>query len=145
VCAERARIERDGGSVSLVSIGTVEKLNTFFEAFPDIPRDVMFVDDSRNFALYEACGFGKFTDAKPTKEQAQLKSPDFTFGDWWRYLSNVSKLAPIRPDEKGVPEGVLRLGGTFVLSGDSVEYAFADALPGAHPDINDVLAKVNIA
>jgi hypothetical protein len=129
----------------MVSLGDEEKLNKFLEVFPDIPRDVMYVDDSRDFALYEACGFGKFTDAKPSKEQAKLKPTNFTFGDWWSYLSNVAKLAPIRKGEPGVPEGVLRLGGTFVLAGDDVEYAFADALPGAHPEIRDVLAKVGIA
>jgi len=129
----------------MVSLGDEEKLNKFLEVFPDIPRDVMYVDDSRDFALYEACGFGKFTDAKRSKEQAKLKPTNFTFGDWWSYLSNVAKLAPIRKGEPGVPEGVLRLGGTFVLAGDDVEYAFADALPGAHPEIRDVLAKVGIA
>ena len=35
--------------------------------------------------------------------------------------------------------------GTKDFAGDDVEYAFADALPGAHPEIRDVLAKVGIA
>jgi hypothetical protein len=127
-----------------VSIGSVESLTKFLELNPTIPRDVAFVDDSESFALYEAAGFGKFTDAKPDK--VELKPTNFTAGDWWKYLTNVAKLAPIKKGEKltGVPEGVLRLGGTFVLRGEDVEYAWADALPGDHPNIDDVLRKVNV-
>ncbi len=42
----------------------------------------------------------------------------------------------------GVPEGVLRLGGTFVLNGNDVLYAQAEELPGMSPEIKDVLALV---
>jgi hypothetical protein len=38
-----------------------------------------------------------------------------------------------------VPEGVLRLGGTFVVKGDKVLYQWNDRLPGDHPDIQEVL------
>lgn len=125
-----------GGEIVLVSLGDAEKLAKFLELNPDIPSSIARVDDSKDFALYEACGFGKFTDATT---KPKLQSPNFSFGDWFKYLSNVAKLAPIREGERGVPEGVLRLGGTFVLRGDDVVYAHAEALPGAHADVDDVL------
>jgi hypothetical protein len=40
-----------------------------------------------------------------------------------------------------VPTGVLRLGGTFVVRDDRVVYAYADPLPGAHPNVDEVVAK----
>lgn len=121
----------------LVSLGSAEKLGKFLELNPEIPRSIARVDESMDFALYEACGFGKFTDATT---KPKLQSPNFSFGDWFKYLTNVAKLAPIREAERGVPEGVLRLGGTFVLRGEDVAYAHAEALPGAHADVDDVLA-----
>jgi hypothetical protein len=41
---------------------------------------------------------------------------------WWAYASNVMKLSPVdvKNMKAEVPEGVLRLGGTFVLDGDQV-------------------------
>ena len=43
-------------------------------------------------------------------------------------------------DEFGeIPEGVLRLGGTFVVSGNDIVYRWNDTVPGDHPDINNVL------
>jgi len=136
-------VEAAGGTLTLVSVGDAEKLRKFLELNPEIPAELCFVDESRDFALYEAAGFGKFTDAKPDK--VEMKSPNFSFKDWLAYLGNVSKLAPIRKDAPpGVPEGVLRLGGTFVLSGDDVVYAWADAVPGAHPDVEDVLRAAGV-
>jgi hypothetical protein len=79
-----------------VSIGSVESLTKFLELNPTIPRDVAFVDDSESFALYEAAGFGKFTDAKPDK--VELKPTNFTAGDWWKYLTNVTEVGT---DQKG--------------------------------------------
>jgi hypothetical protein len=38
-----------------------------------------------------------------------------------------------------IPEGVLRLGGTFVMNGDQIIYRWSDRLPGDHPDIEEVL------
>ena len=78
------------------------------------------MDWSESFDLYEAAGFGKIGDAKP--ETVDIKPPAFGWREWWAYLTNVAALAPIRKDKPmtGVPEGVLRLGGTFVLDGDDV-------------------------
>ena len=91
------------------------------------------MDWSESFDLYEAAGFGKIGDAKP--ETVDIKPPAFGWREWWAYLTNVAALAPIRKDKPmtGVPEGVLRLGGTFVLDGDDVNYAHAEELPGTSP------------
>ena len=80
-------------------MGDAEKLGKFLELNPEIPRSIARVDDSMDFVLYEACGFGKFTDATT---KPKLQSPNFSFGDWFKYLTNVAKLAPIREGERGV-------------------------------------------
>lgn len=38
-----------------------------------------------------------------------------------------------------VPEGVLRLGGTIALSGNSIIYVYEDGVPGDYPDPKDVI------
>lgn len=102
------------------------------------------MDNSRTFDLYSAAGFGKIGDTKPA--DINLKPPGFDFKQWFDYLSNVATLAPMRKGEPvtGVPEGVLRLGGTFVLEGDSVMYAHSEELPGMSPEIKDVLVGAGI-
>jgi len=111
-----------------------------------VPRDRSFVDDSRTFDAYEAAGFGKIADTIP--EKLDLKPPGFSPSQWFNYLTNVVALAPIRKDEPitGVPEGVLRLGGTFVLDleGGDVLYAHSEELPGMSPPVSSVLAVVNL-
>jgi hypothetical protein len=103
------------------------------------------VDWSESFDLYEAAGFGKIGDAKP--ETVDIKPPAFGWREWWAYLTNVAALAPIRKDKPmtGVPEGVLRLGGTFVLDGDDVNYAHAEELPGTSPEVDDVMRDAGLA
>ena len=110
-----------------------------------IPRDRAFVDWSRTFDLYEAAGFGKIGDVAPAN--ADIKPPAFGWREWWAYLSNVAALAPIRKDVPmtGVPEGVLRLGGTFVLDGDDVAYAHSEELPGMSPEVDDVMRDAGLA
>ena len=115
------------------------------ELNPDLPKDRCFVDESRTFDVYEAAGFGKIGDTKPA--DINIKPPGFSFGQWFSYLSNVAALAPIRKDEplRGPPEGVLRLGGTFVLDGGDVVYAHSEELPGTSPEVKDVLADAKLA
>lgn len=126
-----------------VSIGDDEKLNVFLEKNPEIPRDQAFVDDY-SFGAYEAAGFGRFDDAdkEAAKEAMEnMEAPDLGLGGWWKYLSSAAKVSPIPKDMKfgEVPEGVLRLGGTFVVDGDKILYRWSDRLPGDHPDIENVL------
>lgn len=109
---------------------------------PHIPRDKAFVD-GYDFEAYEAAGFKSIQDNDAsTMSQAKLTNPGLSGGDWWKYLTNVAKLSPIPKDMKfgDIPQGVLRLGGTFVISGNDVLYAWSDTVPGDHPDVGDVIA-----
>ena len=126
-----------------VSIGDAEKLSKFLELNPFIPRDKAFVDDMKDFKAYEAVGFGRFdeTDKEELKSLA-LSAPDLGgFGGWWKYMSNVMSLSPVPKDMKfgEIPEGVLRLGGTFVVEGQDIIYQWNDKIPGDHPNPEDVL------
>jgi len=109
-----------------------------------VPRESIFVDDYE-FGAYETAGFGRFDeqDKEVTKAaSANLGSPSNMggFGGWIRYLSNVMKISPVPKDMKfgDIPEGVLRLGGTYVISNNDIIYRWSDRLPGDHPDINEV-------
>lgn len=122
-----------------VSIGDAEKLNKFLDLNPAVPRDLAFVDDY-SFAAYESAGLGvagKDMDTRGTK----LTNPGLSMQQWWSYVTNVVGLSPVPKDLKfgEVPAGVLRLGGTFVVRGDEVLYAWKDKIPGDHPDINEVV------
>ena len=138
-----------------VSIGDAEKLRVFLDANPALPRDDVFVDGYA-FAAYEAAGFGSFALGGPpagdavtaaaaerAKAAAQrLKPPNLALGQWLRYFGAVGAVSPIPPGMRfgEVPQGVLRLGGTFVIAGDVARFAHSDALPGDHPRIDDVIA-----
>lgn len=100
----------------------------------------MFVDDY-SFGAYESVGFGSFTDVdKDVIKDVKIAAPDLGFGQWMSYLGNTMKLAPMDKMKFGeIPEGVLRLGGTFVVSGDDVKYQWSDRIPGDHPDIEEIL------
>ena len=102
----------------------------------------MFVD-GYDFFAYESVGFGKFTDVDPeTAKQVKMAAPDLSFGQWMRYARAVGKTSPIPKNMKfgEIPEGVLRLGGTFVVKGDEILYQWSDRLPGDHPEISEVLS-----
>jgi hypothetical protein len=124
-----------------VSIGDEEKLRIFLDKNPFIPTEQAFVeDDMKNFNAYTTAGFGRFDEQSPDiAKQAKLTAP--TGVNWWSYATCVTKISPIPNDLKfgEVPEGVLRLGGTFVIKGDKTLYKWSDRLPGDHPDIKEVL------
>lgn len=125
-----------------VSIGDKDKLQTFLEKNPSIDRNSMFVDDY-DFGAYEAVGFQKFTDTDAdTAKQVNMSAPNLGFKQWMGYFSAVGKVSPIPKDMQfgQVPEGVLRLGGTFVVKGDDILYQWSDRLPGDHPDIKKVVS-----
>lgn len=127
-----------------VSIGDKDKLELYLEKNPYIPRDQVLVDNYSDFAAYKAAGFGRFDEQDKDVIKAakdNMAAPDL--GGWkgaWSYISNVGKLSPIPSDMKlgQIPEGVLRLGGTFVVSGNDIVYRWSDRLPGDHPDIDNV-------
>lgn len=123
-----------------VSIGDKDKLQTFLKQNPNVPPEQMFVDDY-SFGAYEAVGFESFgPDNKPDKD-VKLAAPGLSFKQWMGYFGNVGKLSPIPKDMKfgQIPEGVLRLGGTFVVKDDEVVYQWSDRIPGDHPGIDQVL------
>lgn len=68
----------------------------------------------------------------------------------FKYMSNVMKLSPIDKSNiklGEIPEGVMRLGGTFVLKKNGEEgleclYRHEDEIPGDHPEIGEVLKYV---
>jgi len=101
--------------------------------------------DGYDFEAYKSAGFGRFDeqDKDVAKEASKnMGAPDLGgFSSWMNYFSSVMKVSPLPKDMKfgDIPEGVLRLGGTFVISGDDVVYRWSDRLPGDHPDIQEVL------
>jgi len=112
------------------------------EVNPFIAKDQIFVD-GYDFTAYKDAGFGRFDEQdKEVVKQVTLEAPDLGgVGEWWKYFSNVMKVSPIPKDMKfgDIPEGVLRLGGTFVVNGNDVVYQWSDRLPGDHPEISTVL------
>lgn len=126
-----------------VSIGDAEKLNKFLELNPFIPLENAFVDDY-SMDAYKTAGFGSFRDLDPeAAKKVKMQAPDMGgFGGWWKYLSNTVALAPIEKGKSGIPEGVLQLGGTFVVRGDDVVYQWSDTVPGDTPDLAEVLSIV---
>lgn len=148
-----------------ISIGDSAKLNVFLDANPTVPRNLAFVD-GYDFDAYSKAGFGMFSflvsfcsllffmipfvkgvlgdnkDADTMKAAAKrMQAPALSGKQWWTYLTTVGKVSPIPPGLKfgEVPQGVLRLGGTFAVDGDAVKYAHRDVVPGDHPDIDSVI------
>lgn len=125
-----------------VSIGDKEKLNAFLDLNPNIPRNNMFVD-GYNFEAYNKMGFKRITDQdKDVMKEVQMKIPKLSFQQWFDYLFSLGKVSPVPKEIQfgQIPEGVLRLGGTFVVNGDDIVYQWSDKVPGDHPDILEVLS-----
>lgn len=98
--------------------------------------------DGYDFEAYESVGFGKFTDVDPeTAKQVEMKAPGLGFAQWMSYFKAAGKVSPIPKDMKfgQIPEGVLRLGGTFVVKNDEILYQWSDRLPGDHPSLAEVV------
>lgn len=124
-------------------------MELWLDVNPDVNRDDAFCVPIDNFEdSYGAVGLGSMSDGKMSVKDVKLAPPEGL--NAWSYLKNVMKLSPIdRANMKfgDVPEGVMRLGGTFVLrrlSDGSVEeiYRHEDKVPGDHPDIPEVLKYV---
>ena len=120
-------------------------MEKFLDLNPLVPRKSLFVDDSETFEAYSSAGF-KNIGSDDMVDASKLQAPKLTAGAWWRYLTNVAALSPVPKNLKfgEIPEGVLRLGGTFVVDDDAVAFAHADKFPGDHPAIADVLRAARI-
>jgi len=122
-----------------ISVGTVENVNAFLDLNPDVPRELMFMEDSANFDAYKAVGFKTFLDSG-AKFGEMPDAPKLSRDVFWTYASNMNKIAP----KVNTLEAVTRVGGTFVLDGDNVIYGWADKIPGDHPAPEDVLQESGI-
>jgi len=126
-----------------ISIGDHEKLTRFLELNPKIPRDLGFVE-GYTFNAYNEAGLGKIGDNKDdAAEAAKSMKPPKGF-NWWSYFANVGKISPVPKDLPfgQIPEGVTRLGATFVVDGDDITYAWADRIPGDHPDVGAIVNQL---
>jgi hypothetical protein len=77
----------------------------------------------------------------PEGARGKMTAPDLGgVGGWWNYLKSSVELSPIQ-EGKGneFPEGVLILGGTFVIDGDAVIFSYKDPLPGVEADLKAVM------
>ncbi|CAE8630427.1 unnamed protein product [Polarella glacialis] len=128
----------------MIAPGSPDQLNNFLNQLPEIPRDKVFVDDSKGYEAYKAMSFGKLEFGKPLPPGLSLQAPDLGgISGVLSYLSSVVSLSP-KPEEGAttVPEGVLLLGGTFVMRNEEVVYAWADRLPGDYPKPQDVFSTL---
>jgi hypothetical protein len=126
-----------------VSIGEPKKLDRFLELNPTIPRDKIFVDDL-TFPAYDALGFGKFGLGKEHQQYvSRVQFPKIiNIFKWWQYVTSILTIGPFQEGEYGIPEGGLKLGGTFIVKGDDVVYEWRDKLPGDLPIPSDILAEM---
>jgi hypothetical protein len=130
-----------------ISIGDETKLQKFLELNPNIPPSIVFVD-GYDFEAYKAVGFGSLDDIAVVggidKKDIKMKAPNLGGGivKWWQYLTNVMELSPVEKGKTGIPEGVKRLGGTIVVSGDDIVYKFSDRIPGDTPNVDNVMTIV---
>lgn len=125
-------------------MGRSDQLASFMRLNPEITAPLL-IDDSPTFDSYRAAGFNYLMGDKPLQSPPDFKPPKtMTGGKWWGYLTNVKDLSPV-PKELTfgeVPPGVKVLGGTYALDGDEVVFSHMDVVPGATPDIEEVMAAV---
>lgn len=148
---EAPRLSRAGVSGPLfISVGQPAQLKQFLEVnAPEMNGAAALVDDSADFAGYKAAGFGLMLGDVPLDTPPDFKPPK-NMGPmrWLTYLKNVMELSPVTEEFKqtakfgDVPPGVKVLGGTYAIDGEQVSFSHADPVPGATPDIADVLAAV---
>lgn len=123
-------------------------MRKFLDLNPLVPIERLFCDDSPTFEAYASAGFRNIGEAtSDVADATRLTAPRLSAGAWWRYLTNVASLSPVPKGlEFGeIPEGVLRLGGTFVVDSEAVRFAHADKFPGDHPAIAEVLRAAGVS
>ena len=131
-----------------ISVGRPEQLAKFLEINPELSGAAALIDDSPDFAAYRAAGFNYLMGDKPLDQPPDFKPPKaMGLRKWGAYLNNVMELSPIPKDKSqmkfgDVPPGVKVLGGTYALDGEAVAFSHHDVVPGATPDIEEVLTAV---
>mgnify|MGYP007078150582 CR=1 FL=1 len=128
-----------------ISVGRSDQLTKFIELNPELSGAACLIDDSADFSAYRAAGFNYLMGDKALEEAPDFKAPKtMGMGKWFSYLANVGSLSPIPKDMKfgEVPPGVKVLGGTYTIDGDAVLFSHMDEVPGATPEIEEVLSSV---
>ncbi|GMH57452.1 hypothetical protein TrRE_jg8932 [Triparma retinervis] len=124
-------------------------MDLWLDVNPAVPREDAFCVPIDNFQeTYGAVGLGTMSDGMKGVKDFKLAPPKGV--NAWSYLKNVMKLSPVDAGALKfgeIPEGVMRLGGTFVLrrmEDGSIEeiYRHEDKVPGDHPSIEEVLKYV---
>mmetsp|Transcript_34150 Transcript_34150/g.72769 ORF Transcript_34150/g.72769 Transcript_34150/m.72769 type:complete len:150 (-) Transcript_34150:344-793(-) len=128
-----------------VSIGTPEKLATFLELNPHVPRESILVD-GYDHRLYKSLGFSRFdkvgiNGAKEIDATKLFRFLGLGPGGLWNYATRFLEMAPVEGevDWSDLPEGGLRNGGTLVVKGDDVVYQWSDTIPSDVPDVAEVV------
>jgi len=128
-----------------ISVGRPDQLAKFLEINPELAAAPALIDDSTTFDAYRAAGFKYLLGDQTLETPPDFKPPKtMSAGKWFSYLRNVGGLSPVPKDMKfgEIPQGVRVLGGTYAIDGDTVSFAHADEVPGATPDIDEVLVAV---
>ena len=98
--------------------------------------------DDYSFQAYESVGLKSMELGQEMPKDLKMRPPELGLRVWWKYITNVMELSPVEPGSKEFPEGVKRLGGTFVIDGDEVIYQWNDRIPGDTPDLEEVMKVV---
>jgi len=128
-----------------ISVGRSDQLQKFLELNPELSDAPALIDDSPNFDAYRAAGFNYLLGERPLEAPPDFKPPEaMNGGKWWSYLRNVAQLSPVPKQLKfgEFPTGVKVLGGTYAIDGEAVVFSHMDEVPGATPNIEDVLMSV---
>ena len=143
---QREGIPQDVVGPIFISIGSPEKLETFLQLNPTVPRNNILVDDY-DHKLYKQLGFSRFDELK-NDQAGDIKFkkliPNLGIASLFSYATRFIDMVPTEGDLnwRQLPEGGLRNGGTLVVKKDDVIYQWSDKVPSDVPDITDV---VNVA
>jgi len=132
-----------------ISVGQPDQLRKFLDINPELEECPALIDTSPDYAGYRAAGFTNLLGESVPETPPDFKPPKTMGGmKWLSYLRNVATLSPAPPGGLKfggpVPTGVKVLGGTYAVVGDDVTFAHEDAVPGATPEIDAVLAAAGV-
>lgn len=111
---------------------------------------MLLIDATLERSAYKALGFGLIGSKLPSLKGTALfiKASRDLVGFFWTWITNFATLSAVPMNRFGIPNnspiGVLQLGGTVVIDDNKVLFSWADEVPGAHPDVQDVLKAIGI-